>query len=208
MDEPLSTHTPPVTSSAATRKMQTGVSPLSRLPQSDIPPLTDAAAVSQLTLDQRIALASLTSGLGEQEADRLWQRYGIMLTLNAGLVAIASFTLSNNMDVFTVGIAVFGLMLTFVWYRIVSLSQFYEERWRMDLAAIIDGDDVLATLLRARSKFGARCKKPVRGSSTDHAKAIVIFAALFWIALTIYFVAYRQPPLAPVRNSAPATSTQ
>ena len=56
--------------------------------------MIDEEAVASLMLNQRIALVSLTAGLGEQEADRLWTRCSIMLTLNAGLLTIASFTLS------------------------------------------------------------------------------------------------------------------
>lgn len=148
--------------------------------------MTDEEAVASVTPDQRLALVSLTADLGEQEADRFWSRYTVMLTLNGGLIAIASFTLSNGLNKFTAGIAALGLALTAVWYRIMSLSQFYEERWRKDLAAIINGDDVLMTLLRTRSRLGPRGPKPARGSSTGHAKFTVLIVGVFWVVLMIY----------------------
>jgi hypothetical protein len=190
-------------------KIQTEASPSETSPILAGPkPMTDAEAVGSLTLDQRFALVSFTATLGEQEADRLWKRFGIMLTLNAGLLAIASFTISNNLEVFTAAITVLGLVLTIFWYRIVSLSQFYEERWRKDLAAIINCDEVLTTLLRSRSKLGARIDKPVGGSSTEHAKFMVLIVGLFWMVLTItiYLAVWHQATSAPA--SKPNASTQ
>lgn len=139
-----------------------------------------------LTVEQRISLVALTASLGEQEADRLWKRYGIMLTLNAGLLAIVSFTVSNNMHGFSIGIAMLGLVVSVCWYRIVVLSQYYEERWRKDLAAVIDADPVLTVLLRSRSRLGARINKPIRGSSTGNAKFLVVLAAGLWIAFAAF----------------------
>lgn len=210
MAEPHSNCPAPATSSEAMPKTSEEVRVSGRPQLQDgYQQLTDTDAVYSLTRDQRITLVSLTASLGEQEADRLWKRYGIMLTLNGGLLAIASFCLSNSLEGFTAAITGLGLVLTFFWYRIVSLSQYYEERWRRDLSAIIDCDDVLATLLRARSHLGSRSKRPFSGSATGYAKATVFTIGLFWIALTLYFGFFvqstsfmSQSPSAPASDAA------
>ena len=149
-----------------------------------------------LTMEERISLVALTATIGEQEADRLWKRYGIMLTLNAGLLAIVSFTASNKMNVFSGSIAVLGLVVSVCWYRMVSLSQFYEARWRKDLGAVIDADPVLTVLLRSRSRLGPRTQKPIRGSSTGNAKFLVVLAGGLWIALAAFSIIAELKPTA------------
>lgn len=136
--------------------------------------------------DLRLRLIIFTAELGEKEADRAWKRYGIMLNLNAGLIAIVSYTFSQSLYVLTAFIGFFGIFLAIFWYRIVTFSQFYESRWRSDMAALINEDPYLVGVLRSRSSLGSRVKRPFRGSSTGDSKIIVCGVGVFWLAVTIY----------------------
>jgi hypothetical protein len=87
--------------------------------------------------DVRLKLIEMTGNLGELEADRLWRRFGIMLALNASLIAIVSYTLGQALFFLTALIGSFGGYLSVVWYRIVMFSQFAEERWRADMSYLM-----------------------------------------------------------------------
>jgi hypothetical protein len=141
---------------------------------------------SDVNSDLRLRLIIFTAELGEKEADRLWKRYGIMLTLNAGLIAIVSYTFSQSLYLLTAFIGFFGVFLSIFWYRIAAFSQFYEARWRSDMAALIDEDPYFREVLRSRSSLGPRLKRPFKGSSTGDAKIIVCGVGVFWFVVMIY----------------------
>lgn len=160
----------------------------------DIPGADSATAVTrgpaadQMTLDVRIRLIELTAGLGEQEADRAWTRYSIMIAINGGLVAISSYVLDKDLMGFQAAIALLGVVLCIFWFRIAAFSQFYEERWRTDMSALINENSMLRSALRSRSDLGPRIPRPFIGTSTGDAKMIVVTAMLFWTAMLVYSV--------------------
>ncbi len=141
-----------------------------------------------MSFDIRLKLVELTGQLGEQEADRAWKRYGSILTLNAGLLLMASYSLSNKLHLFTVLISLFGVFLSVLSYRIMTFSQFFEERWRLDMKELINGNVILKKSLRSRSILGPRSKRPFKGSSTGDSKVIIIGMLFFWTSLGIISV--------------------
>ncbi len=142
----------------------------------------------RLTRDLRLRLIELTAELGEREADRLWTRYSLMLTLNAGLMAVISYALSQSLYLITSALGLFGMILAVLFYRIVAFSQFYESRWRKDMSELINGDSLYREFLRSRSNLGPREKRPFKGSSTGDAKAVVVGVGAFWCFVIIYCV--------------------
>lgn len=84
-----------------------------------------------------------------------------MLTLNAGLIAIISYTFSQSLYLLTA-------------FR------------RSDMTALIDENSYLAGVFRSRSSLGPRTERPFQGSSTGDAKMVVCGVGVFWFILMIY----------------------
>lgn len=162
--------------------------PLAHATRSDtVPGLasdSDVNALGVLTLDQRIGLWKALSELGEKEADRLWQRYTIMLSLNGFLLAVSTYALANKLAGAAVVVSIAGVCIAFVWYRIMRLSQFYEARWRQDADALLRADGLLSRIILARSS--PRIPSPEGSTSTDYARRVVPIVGLMWLAIGVY----------------------
>ncbi|MFT4050520.1 MAG: hypothetical protein QM648_11885 [Solirubrobacterales bacterium] len=141
-----------------------------------------------LPIQLRVQLIELAASLGEQEADRTWIRFGISLPIQTGLIAIVAYALASGLYGLTLLIAILGCTLSVVSYRILIFSQFAEERWRLDMAALVDEEPAIAARLRARSKSGPRVPRPTP-SATDAAKYVLATVFALWIAIGVYSVA-------------------
>ena len=62
-------------------------------------------------LSDKIEILKLVLTLAEKEADRMWVRYNMMLTANAGLVALMAFRL-DQVPILATMISLLGIALS------------------------------------------------------------------------------------------------
>ena len=134
----------------------------------------------------KLKMLELATHCGEQESHRTWKRMNVMLTFNAALIALVSLTDKTNLP-FAVPISsLFGLILCAIWYKLVQVSKYYEERWHLDMKEIIDSDADLKKYFRARSKDGARNNpRPTKRTATGYMKCLVLVVALLWLVILV-----------------------
>jgi hypothetical protein len=135
-------------------------------------PLTPQEVPPNLSFDERVKLLQLTLDLAEKAADRFWTRFAHLLTINAGLMAFASFVANREAPLIGAGVGIFGCILSVIWYRMHQISEYYERRFQVDAMQLIDDDKRLAYYLRTRSSKGTVIPRPTRMSSTSLALAI------------------------------------
>lgn len=145
--------------------------------------------INQENLSDKIEILKLVLDSAEKEADRMWLRYSVMLTANAGLIALLSFQLDQPTILAWI-ISLLGIILSIAWYYLIVLSYYYERRWFADAQAIIESNELLRKYLRARSS-NPRISRPISKTGTAFLKITVIAFGIGWVAalcLSIYLV--------------------
>ena len=67
-----------------------------------------------------LKLFEIVSDYTARETDRGWRRFSIMLTVNAGLIALISIGSKNHLWQFTyVLVGILGIILSYIWYKIM-----------------------------------------------------------------------------------------
>ena len=133
----------------------------------------------------KIRILELVSFLAEKESDRTWSRFSILLSINAGIIALTGFLLDKYDYLGLITGGIFGLILSIVWYKIIPISKYYENRWHQDMIVIIRSDPSLEKFITGRFKNNGNLKRPLKRSASDYVKLIPLSLGLFWIITII-----------------------
>jgi hypothetical protein len=89
-----------------------------------------------------LEMLKFVTDLAEKESDRFWTRFNAMLYSNTALFAILSFSAKDSNSTFQnitqIVVATLGICLSLLWFLLVRLSRFYENRWLRNVENIIN----------------------------------------------------------------------
>jgi hypothetical protein len=146
---------------------------------------TTSKQKATLSFTRKLKLLDVATMLFDQECDRMFKRYSVMLTVNIVLIAVLKIGENNNPVILIVA-GLFGLILCFCWNKIMVISRHYEVRWQKDMIAIIESDPYLEEYLRGRSPDTSRDPRPFQQSSSFYAKIVIWAIAVLWGGILIY----------------------
>jgi len=140
----------------------------------------------ELKVDKdKLEALKLVTQLAENESDRGWKRYTVMLTANGALLAFLSASVRME-NIFLVSIlAAIGAVVSWTWLKINEASYFYEHRWHSDMEAIIESEPFLSLWIRGRNN--PRISRPHKKSGLYLFSVLPKFITAFWVI--IFFVA-------------------
>jgi len=147
---------------------------------------SDMPLSTPLGFSDKIKVLELAIKLFDQECDRMWKRYSVILTVNVLFVALLKFSGDKPNPLILILSAFLGLALCYCWRNIMIISRHYELRWQKDVIAIIESDQYLAECLRGRRPETSRDKRPFPQSSSSYATLIIWFLAIVWCCILIY----------------------
>jgi len=108
----------------------------------------------------KFEILKMLTDLAENESDRCWARFHMLLLVNTGLVAALSFSLTGASRLLAVGLSLLGITCSWAWLKINVLSDYYEHRWYADVDEVIKSDETLSEWVRGRIQ--PRIPKPFR----------------------------------------------
>jgi len=141
------------------------------------------------SLDTKLQMLQLVSDIAERESDRTWRRFAILITINGALVALVSIISPEFSKATRLVAGIFGLVVSFAWYKMVPISKYYEQRWQEDMKYIISSDPVLADVIKARDSVTSRATRPTAWSASSYVRVMAIMIGAIWlilIATTVY----------------------
>ena len=147
---------------------------------------TTSKQKAPLSFTRKLKLLDIATKLFDQECDRLWKRFYIMLTVNVVLIAVLKIKGENTNPAILIVAGLFGLILCFCWHKIMVISRHYEERWLKDMITIIESDPHLEEYLRGRSPDTSRIPRPFQQSALFYAKITIWAIAVLWGGILIY----------------------
>jgi len=141
--------------------------------------LSDYSDIHEKETD-KIRMLELVSQLAENESERTWKRFSILLAMNGALVALVSLAPPENLRFSSIIGSLLGLLLTFVWYRMIPISKYYEKRWHADMLAIISSSPHIAKYIKGRDSLTARVERPSNRSASSYSKILVLGIGAMW----------------------------
>lgn len=136
----------------------------------------------------KLEILRFVAELGESESDRTWRRFSMMLTVNAGLVAIVALADPTLVPPVIRLLASFiGIVLSVVWFHVIRMSKYYEYRWHADMEYILNHSPELQEFIRGRPADKCRIDRPFSWSTTTSASLLPISFGLFWVGAGIFY---------------------
>ena len=137
--------------------------------------------------DQKLKLLELVSNWAESESDRTWKRNSFFLTINTAIVAIIALLMDPiNYPAIAI-VSGFSIILSYVWFKIIPLSKYYESRWHNDMERIIESNETIKNYIKGRSKE-QNMSRPSKMGSTEYIKVIPISLIIIWFIILIWAI--------------------
>ena len=132
---------------------------------------------------EKIHLLELLTSLAQSEADLIWTRFSALLYASTGLLGILTFAVTRSSKGFSVFVALFGLLLSFVWLQMIRLSSYYYQRWQADADHLISTDENIEAIVRGR--VNPRIPQPAGWSASKYSTLVPLGFALIWILVIL-----------------------
>ena len=133
--------------------------------------------------ENKLKLLEIVSNLAERESDRTWRRFSIMLIINTGLMALVSLSGDKFLYIDSILGGILGVILSVVWFQMITLSTFYEKRWHADMIEIIESDPEIQRFVRGRSDETCRINRPTERSASSYARILPISLGILWVLI-------------------------
>lgn len=136
----------------------------------------------------KLKLLEIVANLAENESNRTWQRFSIMLTINTGLIALVSIIGDKFFPISQIIGSLFGITLSFVWLKMIPISKYYEKRWHEDMLTIINSDTDIKEFIKGRSDKTCSLKRPTKHSASSYSKILPISIGLIWFLIGVFSI--------------------
>lgn len=147
----------------------------------------------------RLQVLDMVFRMSDNESDRMWKRFGLLLAVNAALLAFVRISVESGNGLepeIYLSSGVFGLFTCLFWYWIMKMSMFYIGRWTADAKAIIEEDNQIKEWIKGRGDE-PRVDRPAfpkiqNGFKLDYVSAshfaigIVVLLAILWTIVLSY----------------------
>lgn len=134
-----------------------------------------------------LRLLQILADVSEKEADRMWQRFSVMIAANTALLVTVTWAARVRIALIVVSIS--GFMLSVTLLMMMRLSKYYIERWHLDIEALVRDDLWIKLYFKGRATRTARIERPFQRllnkdiSASHLAMVAVVVFSLVWIAL-------------------------
>ena len=134
--------------------------------------------------DQDLTILRIMVDQTNYELGRSWVRNNILITINAGLLALVANSLDKISDVVIVLFGVLGMATSAIWFQIARMGKHYSERLRHDMIDFLIAKPSLCAMFPANAR-----RTPVqRPKGPNASKCMKILAAIvftMWLLLLL-----------------------
>ena len=93
-----------------------------------------------------------------EELNRSWTRNNILVTINAGLLAVFAASADKLSSKITIVFPILGILASLTWVRVITLGKYYSQRWRKDGSNFLDKNE--NSYLKNIFRTGAGIEEP------------------------------------------------
>lgn len=145
--------------------------------------------MTDLDINQKIQLVVALGNWKEGEDTKFWTRYNLFLTLNSGLLAASFIGDSSVMDLRLNGttvpvggiiVGMFGLLLSYVWKKLLDTSKSYISRWIKDLDHLLSSEPALEQYVKGYSDASSRLDHTTQKKATEYGRLVVAAYSVMW----------------------------
>ena len=121
------------------------------------------------------------------ELNRSWTRNNIMITINAGLLALVATGMNKLNQELIVGFSVLGIITSIAWLQIARYNKYNSERWRNDTAAYLKQFPEMQGLFSTAAKRSS-LKRPAGPKASTCMKVIAVTLCVIWLLLGLFSI--------------------
>ncbi len=158
---------------------------------------------TELQRTDKLQILGLIGNWKDNEANRFWTRFNILLLVNSALLAATGLVLRSKQSTsvlvvskhISISLASLlsgtGFIVCLVWFGVLKISKHYEIRWIKDMDRLRKTDSELAKYVTGYSDESSATESPFAAKATSLAFTIPVIFIILWTLLFVGEIGYK-----------------